>query len=256
MKAYQLTDHAGAATLAGRSYLVTGGTTGIGLAAAELLARGGARVFITGRTPETLAEAGRRLGERGIPLRCDTAEIDALPELVRSIREHVDHLDGVFINAGMATFHSLEETTAKAFDALFDVNVRGAYFTLQALLPLLREGSAVVFNSSVYSRLALPGASVYSATKAALTSLGRSLAVELAPRRIRVNVLSPGPIMTPAIDRLGMDAATRTAYAGQTLSKRWGQPEEVARFARFLLTDESSYVVGEEIAVDGGLQLT
>ncbi|HEY0947360.1 MAG TPA: SDR family oxidoreductase [Opitutaceae bacterium] len=244
------------ARLDGKAYLVTGGTTGMGLAAAEQLAREGARVFITGRTPQTLADAAQRLGDRGVALENDTASLKALPELIRSIRAHVDHLDGVFINAGVATFQPLENVTPKEFDELFTINVRGAFFTLQALLPLLREGSSVVFNSSIAGRLAMSGGSVYAATKAALTSLGRSLAVELAPRGIRVNVLSPGPVTTPILAKAGVDATMQENLAAGTLLKRWGRPEEVARLVRFLLTDDSSFVVGEEIVIDGGYQLT
>jgi NAD(P)-dependent dehydrogenase (short-subunit alcohol dehydrogenase family) len=242
-------------SLAGKNYVVTGGSTGIGLAAAELLIREGARVFITGRNQASLDDAKQRLGEGAVVVRGDTADLDALAELTRVIRSHVERLDGAFINAGVAVFGPLETVTPEQYDHMFDVNVRGAFFAVQALLPLLGQGSSIVFNSSVAGRLAMPGTAAYSATKAALTSLGRTLAVELAPRGIRVNTLSPGPVETPILDKVGIDAATRNDFAGRTLVKRLGRPEEVARLARFLLTDDSSFIVGEEVVVDGGIQL-
>jgi NAD(P)-dependent dehydrogenase (short-subunit alcohol dehydrogenase family) len=176
--------------------------------------------------------------------------------LVQAIRAHVERLDGVFINAGGAVFASFEATTTQIFDEMSNTNVRGAYFVVQALLPLLGVGSTIVFNSSIASRLGQAGTSAYSASKAALTSLGRTLAVDLAPRGIRVNTLSPGPILTPAIAKIGTSEAEQKQLVDRTLLKRWGRAEEVARLARFLLTDDSSFIVGEEIAIDGGRQLT
>lgn len=241
--------------LVGKSYVVTGGSTGIGLATAELLVREGARVFITGRNQASLDAAKEGLGDRVVTFRGDTADLNALAESVRIIRSHTERLDGAFINAGVATFGPIETVTPEQYDQMFDINVRGAYFAVQTLLPLLGEGSAVVFNSSVAGRLAMPGTAAYSATKAALTSLGRTLAVELAPRGIRVNTISPGPVETPILDKVGIDAATRNDFAGRTLVKRLGRSDEVARLVRFLLTEDSSFIVGEEVVVDGGIQL-
>ena len=242
--------------LAGKAYLITGGSTGIGLATAELLVRDGARVFITGRHRESLDAARQQLGAKAIVLQSDSSDPAASRELLRAIRAHVERLDGIFINAGGAVLGSFEATTPQMFDEMFHTNIRGAYFAVQALLPLLGEGSTIVFNSSIASRLGQPNTSAYSASKAALTSLGRTFAVELAPRGIRVNTLSPGPIMTSAIAKIGMNEEEQKQFVDRTLLKRWGRAEEVARLARFLLTDDSSFIVGEEIAIDGGRQLT
>ena len=242
--------------LTGKAYLITGGSTGIGLATAELLVRDGSRVFLTGRNRQSLDAAQQQLGVNAIALQADGSDPEAPRELVRAIRAHVERLDGVFINAGGAVLASFEATTRQMFEDMFNTNVRGAYFMVQVLLPLLGAGSTIVFNSSIASRLGQPGTSVYSASKAALTSLGRTLAVDLAPRGIRVNTLSPGPILTPAIEKIGMSEAEQKRFVDRTLLKRWGRAEEVARLARFLLTDDSSFIVGEEIAIDGGRQLT
>jgi NAD(P)-dependent dehydrogenase (short-subunit alcohol dehydrogenase family) len=234
--------------LTGKAYLITGGSTGIGFASAELLVRDGARVFLTGRNQQSLDAAQHRLGINAIALQSDTSDPEAARELVQAIRAHVERLNGVFINAGGAVLGSFEATIPQMFDEMSNTNVRGAYFVVQELLPLLGEGSTIVFNSSIASRLGQPGTSAYSASKAALTSLGRTLAVDLAPRGIRVNTLSPGPILTPAIAKIGMSEAERKQMVDRTLLKRWGRAEEVARLARFLLTDDSSFITGEEIA--------
>jgi NAD(P)-dependent dehydrogenase (short-subunit alcohol dehydrogenase family) len=241
--------------LTGKAYLITGGSTGIGFATAELLVREGAWVFLTGRNRQSLDAARQQLGVNAVALQSDTSDPEAPGELVQAIRAQVERLDGVFINAGGAVLDSFEATTSQIFDEMFDTNLRGAYFMVQALLPLLDNGSTIVFNSSIASRLGQAGTSAYSASKAALTSLGRTLAVELAPGGIRVNTLSPGPILTPAIEKIGMSEAEQKQFVDRTLLKRWGRADEVARLARFLLTDESSFIVGEEIAIDGGRQL-
>jgi NAD(P)-dependent dehydrogenase (short-subunit alcohol dehydrogenase family) len=237
------------ATLTGKAYLITGGSTGIGLATAELLVRDGACVFLTGRNRQLLDAAQQQLGVNAIALQSDASDPEAPRELVRTVRAHVERLDGIFINAGGAVLGSFETTTTpRMFDDMFNTNVRGAYFVVQALLPLLGEGSTIVFNSSTVSRIGLPGTSTYSASKAAVTSLGRTLAVDLAPRGIRVNTLSPSPILTPVIAKIGMSEAEQKEFADRTLLKRWGRAEEVARLARFLLTSDSSFIIGEEIA--------
>jgi NAD(P)-dependent dehydrogenase (short-subunit alcohol dehydrogenase family) len=240
--------------LTGKMYLITGGSTGIGLATAELLVRDGARVFLTGRHRQSLDAAQQQLGVNAIVLQSDSSDLAALRELVQAVRAHVERLDGIFINAGGAVLGSFETTTPGMFDEMLSTNVRGAYFVVQALLPLLGEGSTIVFNSSIAGRLGQPGTSAHSASKAAVTSLGRTLAVELAPRGIRVNTVSPGPILTPAIAKIGMSEAEQKQFVGRTLVKRWGRAEEVARLVRFLLSDDSSFIIGEEIAIDGGLQ--
>jgi NAD(P)-dependent dehydrogenase (short-subunit alcohol dehydrogenase family) len=247
------------ATNAKKTYLITGGTTGIGLATAQLLAADGASVIITGRNPKTLA-AAREVLPKAIVLQSDAADVKAAKELGLEVRRHVDRIDGVLLNAGVAKFATFDEVTVEHFDEIFNVNVRGLYFQLQSLLPVLKNPSTVVLTSSISASEAMAGTSVYSATKAAVTSFGKVLAVELAPRGIRVNTLSPGPIDTPIMQKVLGDADSvkqfQTEISGKTLIKRLGTSEEVARAARFLLTDDSSNIVGADLVIDGGMTLT
>lgn len=240
--------------------LITGGTTGIGLATAQLLQAEGARIIVTGRNPATLATARAALGSSAIVIPSDSASITDAQRLGPAVQDYTTKLDGAFLNAGVGTFGPIETMTPKNFDDMFNINVRGLYFQLQSLLPLLANPSSVIFNASVVAQLGFPNASIYSATKAAVVSLGKSLAVELAPRGIRVNTISPGPISTPIYDKLGMPADAQKGFedqmASQSLFKRFGTADEVAKLARFLLSDDSSFIIGEEILVDGGIRLT
>src|SRR5712671_1564123 len=185
-----------------KTFLITGGTTGIGLATAQHLSAEGAKVIVTGRNPETLASAKKILSDAAV-LRSDSGDL-AAAQALGEIRTFADHLDGAFLNAGVGTFQPIEAATPKNYDDMFNVNVRGLYFQLQSLLPLLGNPSSVVFTSSIAGSIAFPGTSIYSATKAAVISLGKTLAVELAPRGVRVNVLSPGPIDTPILKKAGL----------------------------------------------------
>ncbi len=244
-----------------KAILITGGTTGIGLATAQLLSAEGAKVIVTGRNPETLAAAKRALPSSAVVLASDSSSLRDAQALGGEIGKHVKQLDGVFLNAGVAKFGPIGTTTPEQFDEMFNINVRGLYFQLQSVLPLLANPSSVVFNASVVAQLGFPDSGVYSATKAALVSLGKTLAVELAPRGIRVNTLSPGPIATPTIyQKLGLSGEAQKGFedhmTSQSLLKRFGKPEEVAKLAYFLLSDDSSYIVGSEFLVDGGFRLT
>lgn len=243
-----------------KTILITGGTTGIGLATAQLLQANGARVLVTGRNPETLAAARAALGAQATVLASDSASLADAQALGAEIKKHAAHLDGVFLNAGIAQFGPIEAMTPQHFDDMFNVNVRGLFFQLQSLLPVLANPSAVLFNASVVAELGFPSTSIYSATKAAVISFGKTLAVELAPRGIRVNTLSPGPVATPIYNKLGFPADAQKGFedsmAGQTLGKRFGTADEVAKLARFLLSDDSSFIVGENIVIDGGIRLT
>jgi len=241
-----------------KTIVITGGTTGIGLATAQLLSAEGAKVIITGRNPETLASAKKALTDV-VVLPSDAGDLAAARALGDEIKTFADHLDGVFLNAGVGTFQPIEAATPKNYDDMFNVNVRGLYFQLQSLLPLLGNPSSVVFTSSIAGSIAFPGTSIYSATKAALISLGKTLAVELAPRGIRVNVLSPGPIDTPVIKKMGLNADQLKGFeetiVAKSLLKRWGTSDEVARAARFLLSEDSSNITGTELIIDGGVRL-
>jgi NAD(P)-dependent dehydrogenase (short-subunit alcohol dehydrogenase family) len=241
-----------------KTILITGGTTGIGLATAQHLSAAGAKVIVTGRNPETLASAKKTLSD-AVVLRSDSGDLAAAQALGGEVKTFADHLDGAFLNAGVGTFPPIEAATPKNYDDMFNVNVRGLYFQLQSLLPLLGDPSSVVFNASIAGSVAYAGTSIYSATKAAVISLGKTLAVELAPRGIRVNVLSPGPIDTPFTKKTGLPAdqlkAFEEMFVAKSLLKRWSTSDEVARAARFLLSEDSSNITGTELIIDGGVRL-
>lgn len=242
-----------------QTLLVTGGTTGIGLATAQLLTADGARVIVTGRNPETLAAARSALPSTALVVKSDSGSLADAQALGATLRQHgVTRLDGAFLNAGIGKFGPLDAATPQDFEDQFAINVRGPYFQLQSLLPLLANPSSVVINASVVAGVNFEHASIYSATKAAVVSLGRSLGAELAPRGIRVNTLSPGPIETPIFGKLGLPPEAAKGLIdslGQgTLLKRAGRPEEIAKLARFLLSADSSFIVGEDIVADGGVR--
>jgi NAD(P)-dependent dehydrogenase (short-subunit alcohol dehydrogenase family) len=242
-----------------KTILITGGTTGIGLATARLLTAEGARVIVTGRNPDTLA-AARKLLPDAVVLASDAGDLAAAQNLGAEVRKHAARLDGAFLNAGIAVFAPFEAGTPRQFDDMFNINVRGLYFQLQSLLPLLGTPSSVVLTSSIAGSTAMSGGSIYSATKAAVISLGKTLAVELAPRGVRVNVLSPGPIDTPIIDKVATSPEQRKQFeegmASKSLLKRMGTADEVARAARFLLSEDSGNIIGTELIIDGGVRLT
>lgn len=243
-----------------KTILITGGTTGIGLATAQLLSAEGAKVIVTGRNPETLAAAQQLLPAGSVIIKSDSASIDDAQALGSEVRKHVAKIDGAFLNAGVGQFGPVEAMTPKQFDDMFNVNVRGPYFQLQALLPLLANPSAVVINASVVAGINFDHASIYAATKAAVVSLGKTLGSELAARGIRVNTLSPGPVHTPIYGKLGLAEDVRQqlvdSLSSGTLLKRAGHPGEIAKLARFLLSEDSSFIVGEDVVIDGGVRHT
>jgi NAD(P)-dependent dehydrogenase (short-subunit alcohol dehydrogenase family) len=243
-------------TLTGKVYAITGGNSGIGRATAHELVRRGAQVAIFGRDPRTLAAAQRELGAATLVVQGDVTRQDDLQRLFAAVARQFDGLDGVFVNAGIAAFAPIDMVTEEHIASLLGVNFTGAVRTIQHALPLLRDGAAIVLNSSMYATLGVPGSSIYTASKAALESLARTLSAELVGRGIRVNAISPGNIATPLYDRLGMSptdlAAAAAAELDQVPMKRFGSAEELARAVVFLLSPDSSYVLGETLVVDGG----
>ncbi len=242
--------------LDGKIALITGGTTGIGLASARLFHQEGARVYVTGRNPVTLGQARKSLPPEVSILEADSANLADLDRIIGQLKAEAGRLDILFINAGVGEFRPLGEASEPHWDRIMDVNLKGPFFLTQKALPLLGKGASVVFTTSVVDRKGFPGASVYSASKAGLAGLARALAVELAPLGIRVNSLAPGPIVTPIHDKLGLSAEDLAAFQAsvsqQVPMKRMGTDEEVAGAALFLASKDSSFMTGEEMLVDGG----
>jgi len=241
----------------GKVAVVTGGNSGIGLASAVRLANEGARVAIFGRNQETLDAAVEEVGEGAVAIRGDVTSMSDLDTLVSTVKERLGNVDAVFVNAGIGGFTPLGDTTEEAFDLLTGVNFKGAYFTIQKLLPILNDGASIVLNASVADQIGMQAFGVYSATKAAVRSLARTFSAELAGRGIRVNAVSPGPIETPIFAKMGMSQEQQSEFGEQITAqvplKRMGRPEEIAAAVAFLASSDSSYVVGAELEVDGGL---
>ena len=244
-------------SLSGKTALVTGGTTGIGRASAELFHAAGARVAITGRDPDTLERARRELADDVLVLRADVSSADDRSALAGQLAARFGGLDVLFLNAGIARLSPVEAVDEAFFDEHVDVNFKGVFFTLQQLLPLLRPGASVIVTTSIADLKAAPNLSVYAASKGAAASLVRTLSVELAARRIRVNALSPGPTNTAIQQKFGLPAEVLAGLEREYSTKiplgRYAESLEVARVALFLASPASSFVNGTEIAVDGGL---
>lgn len=241
----------------GKSVLVTGGSSGIGLAAARAFVEEGARVVITGRDAVALEQAVDVLGENVTAIRNDAGKLSEARALAAALTEAGVRLDAIFINAGSAKFSAFADVTEELWDATFDTNVKGAYFQTQALLPLLNRGASIVINGSINAHIGMPNASVYAASKAALISLAKNLSAELLPQGVRVNVVSPGPVSTPLYGKLGLDATALEATAAQIQNQiplgRFGTPDEIASTVLHLAAEESAFIVGTEIVVDGGM---
>ncbi len=238
----------------GKAVLVTGCTTGIGYEAARQFVAEGARVAITGNSDERLAKAAADLGVMAI--KANAADVAATQRGVDEAAQGLGGLDAVFLNAGVARFTGLEDLTEAFFDEQMAINVKGVLFAAQAAVPHLRNGGSMVITTSVNERMGMGGTLVYAATKAAARSLVRTLAGELAPRNIRVNAVSPGPVETPIYSKLGLPAEQLQGIASTLTEKialkRFAKPEEIARVALFLASDEASFVTGAELVADGG----
>lgn len=243
-------------SLSGKTALVTGGSSGLGLATAKRFASQGARVFITGRRQAPLDEAVALIGERATGIQGDVSDAQDLEQILARISEHADRLDILFANAGILEREPLGLITEAAYDRLFDINVKGMVFTVQTMLPLLSQGASVVLISSMVASKGMPSNSAYAATKAAIRSFARGWMIDLKDRHIRVNVISPGAIETPGLKGGAPNAQAAEAmlshFAQLIPAGRVGQPDEVAQVAAFLASDASSYINGADIPVDGG----
>jgi NAD(P)-dependent dehydrogenase (short-subunit alcohol dehydrogenase family) len=244
--------------LQGKVAVITGGTSGIGLATAQRFAAEGAYVFVTGRRQAELDEAVKLIGGNATGVRGDIANLSDLDRLYATVKREKGQIDVLFANAGTGAFAPLGSISEEHYDGIFDVNVKGTLFTVQKALPLLRDGASVILNASIVGSKGNPAFSIYSATKAALRSFARTWSVDLRDRRIRVNAISPGIIPTPGYtNALGMNDAQIDQFVGGSVAGiplgRPGTPDEIAKAALFLASDDSSYVTGIELFVDGGL---
>lgn len=243
--------------LDGKVALITGGNSGIGLESAKLFAKEGAKVILTGRRSDVVAQAVRETGHDAVGFVGDIASLDDHDRLVALAKDRFGRIDIYFANAGVITLSSFQDAKVDMFDQTFAINVRGTYFGIQKALPILSDGGSIIMTGSIASYVALDGHNVYAATKAALRSFARSWAKDLRDRRIRVNVLSPGPTRTPIIGKGGLDEAAALAME-QMVAKtiplgRFGEADELAKAALFLASDDSSFVNGIELSVDGGM---
>lgn len=243
--------------LKGKIAVITGGNSGIGLETAKQFVNEGAKVVITGRNQKELDKAVSYIGANVLALQGDVSQLKDLERLFAKVKETHGKIDILFANAGVAKFASIFDVTEEHFDTHFNINVKGLFFTVQKALPIMNEGGAIILNASIAARIGEKHLSVYSATKAAVRSFARTLTQDLKDRKIRVNAVSPGPIQTPIFDKLGVTETDLKGFKDQLLSDsplgRMGLPIEVAKAVVFLACDDSSYITGVDLCVDGGL---
>ena len=243
--------------LSGKVAVITGGNSGMGLATAKLFATEGAKVAVTGRNESTLATAATAIGQDAIAIKADVLDLKSIDTAYQQAFDKFGKFDVLVVNAGVFKGVPLADFTEELFDEIVDINYKGAFFSVQKALPFLNDGASVVITSSVVNVTGMATASAYASTKAAVRSLARGFSTDLLDRKIRVNILSPGPIETPIFDRLGMpqesvDGMKEYMASGVPL-KRLGTVDEMANGFLFLASDESSYMVGGEIVLDGGM---
>jgi NAD(P)-dependent dehydrogenase (short-subunit alcohol dehydrogenase family) len=243
--------------LEGKTAVVTGGNSGIGLASAKRLHEEGARVLITGRDARTLDAAVSAIGAGTIALQSDVSKLEDIDRLFSVVESKLGKIDVLFANAGIARFAPYSDSPAGLFDELFATNVKGVYFTLQKALPHLNDGASVILNTSVVASKGTGNMGIYAATKAAVRSFARTAATELQGRNIRVNAVAPGPIATPIFGRSGLTEEQIEGFTAGIASRvplgRIGRPEEIASAVAFLASNDSSYITGIELNVDGGM---
>jgi NAD(P)-dependent dehydrogenase (short-subunit alcohol dehydrogenase family) len=242
--------------LSGKVAVITGGNSGIGFASAKRFAEEGANVVITGRRKKELDDAAAAIGKNVLAIQADVSRLADLDRLYDTVKETRGHIDILFANAGIAGVAALGTVSEEHFDQLFGINVKGLLFSVQKALPLFKDGGSIILNSSVAGRKGLGGFSVYNATKAAVRSFARTFTSDLKDRKIRVNSISPGPIETPIFGKMGLSQDQLQEFSNfiSTLPLgRSGRPEEIASVALFLASDESSYITGVDLCVDGGL---
>ena len=241
----------------GKTAIVTGGNSGIGYATAKEFIKHGANVVITGKNENRVANAAKELGARGIV--ADVSDLKAIDKLVSKVRDEFTSVDILFVNAGIFAPSPVGNISEEHFDNTMDINFKGALFTTEKFLPILNDGASIINLSSINAYTGMPNTAVYAASKAALNSYTRTASTELAPRKIRINSVNPGPTFTPIFSKTGMSEDQLNGFA-ETMQnrvplKRFGQPEDIAHMVSFLASDEASFITGAEINIDGGINI-
>lgn len=243
--------------LLNKTALITGGNSGIGFATAKEFLEQGARVIITGRSQASLNEAKQQLGGQVHAILSDTSNMADVNKLADQVKQIYPSIDILFINAGIGKFAPVAEVTESFYDEQFNTNVKGAYFTIQQLLPIINDNGSIILNASNAAHMGMASASVYSATKGALLTFARTLSADLLPRKIRVNAISPGPVTTPIFGKTGIPAdqmdGMRTAIQNKVPLGRFADPSEIAKIATFFASEDSSFLLGAELIADGGM---
>jgi NAD(P)-dependent dehydrogenase (short-subunit alcohol dehydrogenase family) len=241
----------------GKIAVITGGNSGIGLGAAKAFAAEGAKVVITGRDQKTLDAAAKDIGPGTLAIKADVSKLSDLDKTFADIKKAFGKIDALFVNAGIGKFVPFDQVTEAFFDETMNINLKGAYFTIQKAVPLMPKGSAIVLNASINAHMGMANSSVYGASKAAIINLAKTMSADLLGRGIRVNAISPGPITTAIIDRMGMSAdqtkQTKDWILSQVPLKRFGTGEEIAAAVLYLTSPESAFVIGTDLVLDGGM---